>query len=268
MDDRVKAAAQKTEQTTTFRVLARGGYVATGLVHGLIGGLAFGIVVRRGSAEADQIGALTAIAEAPLGVAALWAVAALLLALGVFHIVHGFSVERSSRTKRWGRRIAEWGQGAAFCFMGGVAVAVVLGARPDPDKTAEDASRGLLTFPGGPVLLVIAGLGVAAVGAVWVYMGVRRSFRKQLQLPHGAAGKAISALGAVGFIGKGAALLVVGFIIGFAGLHRDSESAGALDAAITSLYGWPGGPGAIVAIGAGFIAYGIFCLFRARYAEL
>ncbi|KTR81407.1 DUF1206 domain-containing protein, partial [Leucobacter chromiiresistens] len=53
-----------------------------------------------------------------------------------------------------------------------------------------------------------------------------------------------------------------------AGFSGDSSSAGALDSAITSLYDLPGGPATIVGIGVGFLAYGVFCLFRARFADL
>nr|WP_200331526.1 DUF1206 domain-containing protein [Leucobacter sp. L43] len=268
MDDRLQSAARRTESTTTFRALARGGYVATGIVHGLIGVLAIALVVRQGRAEADQVGALTSIAEAPFGLAGLWAVALLLFALGIFHIVDGFALSRNSRKQRWGRRLAEWGQGIAFCVMGGIATAIAVGARPDPDRTTRDASRGLLTLPGGTVLLVLVGLGVAGVGIAWIWMGVSRSFRKQMELPSGRAGHAIAALGAVGFVSKGGALLVVAVLLAAAGVRGDSSSAGALDSAITSLYDLPGGPVWIVLIGAGFLAYGVFCFFRARFAKL
>ena len=268
MDTRVQSAAQKTEQSRAFRIAARGGYVASGLVHGLIGALAISVVVQRGRGDADQVGALTAIAQLPLGFAALWAVALLLFALGVFHLVHGLALHRASRTKRWGRRLAEWGQGAAFVVMGGIAVAVAVGARPDPDETTQHASRGLLSMPGGPVLLVIAGAVVIVVGGAWIWMGIARSFRSQLSMPSGTRGRAVSALGAVGFIGKGVALLYVGVSLGFAGVQRDSSSAGALDSAITSLAALPGGSIWIILVGAGFICYGVFCVFRARLAQL
>ena len=242
--------------------------MASGLIHGLIGVLAIVLVVRHGRAKADQVGALTSIANAPFGLAALSAVALLLFALGVFHIVHGFALHRDSRTRRWGRRPAEWGQGAAFCVMGGIATAVAVGAHPDPDRTTRDASRGLLTLPGGTVLLILVGIGVAGVGAAWIWMGISRSFRKQMNIPVNGSGHAIAALGASGFVAKGGALLIIAVLLSAAGFRGDSSSAGALDSAITALYELPGGPACIVGIGVGFFAYGVFCLFRARLADL
>lgn len=268
MDERIRSAARSAERSSPFRLLARGGYVANGLIHVLIGSLVIAALVQGGRARADQAGALEAIASVPLGLAVLWAIVVLLGALGAFHGVHGFALRRESRRERWGRRLSEWGQACAFIVMGGIAAVIAVGARPDPDESAQEASRGLLGLPGGWALLGLAGAGVGVAGIVWIVMGVRRSFRKQLRLPQGRAGRLISALGAVGFVSKGIALLAVGGLLISATVQRDPEAAGALDAAVGSLRGLPFGEAVMLVIGAGFIVYGVFCFFRARLATL
>jgi len=50
--------------------------------------------------------------------------------------------------------------------------------------------------------------------------------------------------------------------------RSDADAAGALDGALSALLGVAYGPLLVGAIGVGFIAYGLFCLFRARYAQL
>ena len=241
--------------------------MANGILHVLIGVLAL-IIAWRGRGESDQAGALVAIASVPLGFLALWLIAALLAALGVFHAIHGVALRIPDRPKRWGRRAAEWGQAVVFLAMAGVASVIALGARPDPDQSAQEASRHLLSMPGGWVVLSLVGVGIGVGGIAWVVMGARRSYRKQVDLPGGAAGHAISALGAVGFIAKGCALLVVGALILAAALQRDPEQAGGLDAAIESIRALPFGTLLVAVIGFGFLTYGIFCGFRARYAHL
>ena len=263
----MKSAARSAESSTPLRVLARGGYVASGVVHLMIGALAIA-VAWSGHGESDQVGALAAIAAVPLGFVALWAVAVLLWVLGIYHAIHGVALRIDRRAKRWGRRAAEWGQGAAFLAMGGIATAVALGARPDPDRTAEDASRGLLAAPGGPVLVSLAGAAIAASGVAWIVMGVRRSYRQHVELPPGRRGHAISAFGAVGFVAKGAALLVIGVLFLVAAVRHDPRAAGGLGRAIESIRDLPLGPALVTAVGAGFLAYGVFCGFRARYARL
>ncbi|WP_336991595.1 DUF1206 domain-containing protein [Leucobacter sp. VD1] len=267
MKPEVKSAARSAERKTPLRVLARSGYVASGLIHLIIGGIALALAWG-GRGEADQAGALTALASAPLGFAALWVVAGLLWALAAYHGVHGVALRIEQRPKRWARRSAEWGQAALFLVMGVLAAAVAVGARPDPDSSAREASRGLLTVPGGPVLLGLIGAGVAIGGVSWIVMGVRRSFRKRVALPPGLFGRVVAGIGVLGFVMKGVALTAVGVLLVEAAVQRDPQAAGGFDAAIESLRGLPFGGALVAVMGTGFVAYGVFCVFRARYAKL
>lgn len=204
----------------------------------------------------------------PLGFLALWTISGLLTILGLYHAIHGVALRISDRVKRWGRRIAEWGQAIVFLCMGGFAAFVALGARPDPDRSVQNASRMVLSMPGGWLLLGAVGLGIAIGGIAWISMGVRRSYRKQIDLPTGSAGHAISALGVVGFTAKGIALVVVGMLILAAAIQHDPEQAGGLDDAIQAIRELPFGNVMVGVIGAGFLLFGVFCMFRARYARL
>jgi len=72
----------------------------------------------------------------------------------------------------------------------------------------------------------------------------------------------------VGFIAKGIALLIVSVLLVVGAVQVDPEAAGGLDAAIDALIAMPYGPPLVAGVGVGLIAYGIFCLFRAPYADL
>jgi hypothetical protein len=263
----VRAAARRAEGSRPLRALARGGYAANGLVHCLIGIIAL-VVAAGGPGEGDQVGAFRAIAEAPLGFLALWAVAILLWGLGVWHAAAGVGVIRRSDVKEWGIRVAEFGQAIVFLALGGVGAAVALGSRPDPDESAEDASRGVLAVPGGALLLGAVALGILVGGAAFLVMGVRRSYRNKVALPPGAAGHAVSALGVVGFVAKGIALAIIGILLLVAAVRVEPDAAGGLDGALDALLGLPLGPVLVGTVGVGLCAYGVFCGFRARYARL
>lgn len=267
MNHSVRSDARSAENSKTLRVLARGGYLATGVVHALVGGLALSIA-STGEGDSDQSSALATVASEPFGAVVLWVLAGLLLALGLFHLISGFTQSASSITSKWGRRFSHWGQGAGFIATGGVAIAVALGDRSDGDSSAEDASRGLLDAPGGPLLLAIVGIGLVIGGVVFAIMGLARSFAKQMRIPGGTLGTAVTALGVAGYAAKGTSVAVIGGLVTLAAVRNDPESAGALDAAIQTLYDMPAGPVIVAAIGVGFIAYGVFCGFRARYAKL
>jgi len=267
MKDAAKRAARIAERSTAMRLLARGGYAANGAVHVLIGVIVL-VIAFGGRGESDQAGAFAAIAAAPAGFVALWALAVMLAGLGVWQLFDGLLAARSSTPAKWGVRLSRWGQAVVFLSLAGLAVSVALGARPDPDETAEDASRGALTIPGGVVVLFLVGAGIAIGGIVFAVMGVRRSFRDKLTLPEGRLGRVVVALGAVGFVAKGVALLIVGILLLVAAVRLDPETAGGLDGAIKALLEMFLGPLAVGLVGAGFVAYGVFCFFRARYAWL
>lgn len=262
-----KQAAREARSSPALRLLARGGYAANGVVHLLVGGIVIAVAAGAG-AEGDQAGAFKAVASAPAGFVALWALALLLAALGVWHLANAVVITRGSDIKKWGVRIGEGGQALVFIALGVIAVSVALGARPDADETAQDASRGVLAIAGGPFLLGLVGLGLGIGGVAFVVMGVRRSFRTKVEIPPGAAGKAVTILGVVGFLAKGAALVAIGILLIVAAIRVEPEAAGGLDGAVRALREMTGGPFLVASIGGGLIAYGFFCFLRARYARL
>jgi len=266
-----RRAAREIARHPAARIGARAGYAANGVVHALIGAIAL-VIALGGDGESDQAGAFKAIAAAPLGFAALWVLAIALWALGTWHLAAGVLARGKDDVKgfvkKWGQRISEWGQAVIFIALGFIAAAVALGARPDAEGTAEDASRGVLGVPGGPFVLGLVGIGIGIGGVVFVVMGVRRSFRNKMDIPATGLGRVATTLGVVGFIAKGIALAIVGVLLTVAAATTDPSAAGGLDGALQALLGMMLGPTLVAAVGIGFIAYGVFCAFRARYATL
>lgn len=266
VSDAAKDAARDATTSTVFRVLARSGFAANGVVHILIGGIILAVATGT-RAEADQVGAFKAIATAPLGFVALWVVAIALWALALWHVADGL-LARGHRPRKWGARVSEWSQALVFAGLGAVAAAVALGARPNAEETAEDASRGVLAIPGGVFLLGAVGAGFAVAGVVFVVMGLRRTFRNKVTIPHSGPGRSLAGLGAIGFVAKGVALGIIGILLLVAAVKVDPGAAGGLDGAVDGLLEFPFGRVLAGIVGVGLIAYGVFCIFRARYARL
>ncbi|MCK6066969.1 MULTISPECIES: DUF1206 domain-containing protein [Microbacterium] len=267
MRSEVRSAARSAEHNPVLRVLARAGYVANGIMHALIGVIVL-VAASGGPGDADQTGAFRSIAAAPWGFALLWALAIGLIALGVWHAVAAVGARRAKRTQRVGILASEIGQAVVFAAVGAVAASVALGARPSAERAAEDASAGVLAMPAGPFLLGAVGLGVAIAGVAFVVMGVRRSFRTKVELPHNGWGHAVAGLGVVGFVAKGIALIIVGILLAVAAVEVDPGQAGGLDGAVQALLQLPAGPLLGAAVGVGFLAYGAFTILRARFAKL
>lgn len=267
-----KHVARKAQSSKGFRISARAGYVANGVVHAIVGIIVL-VVAFGGDGESDQAGAFKAIAAAPAGFVALWVVAGALWALGLYHLAEGLLTYRRAPdakgvAQKWGRRAAEWGQALVFIALGFVSAAVALGAKPDAEQTTKDVSRGILSIPGGPLMLGVIGLAIGAGGVAFVVMGVLRSFENKIDVPDGTMGTFVTVLGIVGFVAKGIALVIVGVLLLVAAVRIEPQTASGLDGAIEALLALPLGPLLAGLVGVGLLAYALFCVFRARYARL
>ncbi len=72
----------------------------------------------------------------------------------------------------------------------------------------------------------------------------------------------------VGYIAKGAALLVVGVLFIAAALHRNSSEASGLDGAMRTLREQPLGQWLLTLVALGLAAYGLYSFARARFARV
>jgi len=109
---------------------------------------------------------------------------------------------------------------------------------------------------------------VFVVGVGLLVKGLHRSFKKDLMVPAGAAGRATVALGVAGYVAKAVALGAVGVMFVIAALTGDATDANGLDQGLKSLASLPYGVVILVAVGIGLIAYGVYSFVRARYAKL
>ncbi|MES2170674.1 MAG: DUF1206 domain-containing protein, partial [Actinomycetota bacterium] len=217
--------------------------------------------------EADQSGALGALASAPGGVFVLWVVVVGLAALGLWQVLSAVLLRDADATKRAAHIAGELGKGVAYLAIAATAFTFAKGGSSNSASSTQNFSAGLLASPGGVVLLVVIGLGILAIGVVFVVRGVRQSFTKHIRVPAGAAGKAVVALGVVGYVAKGVAVAVVGILFIVAAATANPSQATGLDGALKALLGLPFGAVILVAVGIGVIAYGLYCFARARLAK-
>ncbi len=72
----------------------------------------------------------------------------------------------------------------------------------------------------------------------------------------------------IGFLAKGVALVIVGVLLTVAAITVEPDTAGGLDGAVAAVIALPAGPFLACLVGLGFLSYGVFTIFRARYARL
>ena len=239
-------------------------------MHLLLGYLVVLLGVGNGSSgrETDQSGALQQLAAVPGGIVLLWVVAVGTAALTLHLLVEAVVGGRSDSARGWAARAKAVGKAVVYGVVSYSAVTFALGAGKSSSGSSRSAAATALATPGGVFLLLAVAAVAVVVGVALVVIGCRRSFWKQLIRPRQPLDRVVSVLGTVGYVGKGIAVVVVGVLVAVAGFRSDPDQASGLDGAFDALHGLPAGSAVLVAVGVGFLAYGVYSFFRARYARL
>jgi hypothetical protein len=246
------------------------GYLAKALVYILIGVLALKVAAGvRGGRITDQNGALYVVLRQPMG---RWLL--LLVAIGLL----AYSAWQLSRAIFGSRRRAKvvWWKGAlvavralVYGAIGVQAMRLSLGLRGG-GSGPEPLVRAALRWPGGEWVILIVGLGVGWYGIVQIADAYRGRLEPDLDAAtlRRCAGKWALRFAEGGIAARGLLLAVLGLgLVRAAMKHRASE-AGGLDESMVILNTLPQGTLLLAAAAAGVLAYGVYQLLHARYAQL
>lgn len=268
------AASDKAEQagnSPSLELLARAGLIAYGVVHLLIGWLAMQIAWSgSGSRSADASGALRTLSGQPFGKVLLWLLAVGLVALALWQAAEAIWGHRhGDRAKRAGKQVRNAARAVLYAGLGVSAARVALGSGSSSSQSQREATAGVLDWPGGRVLVVVAGLIVIGIGVAHLVKAVRKSFLDDLDTASmaPAARRTVTRLGQVGYVAKGVALAVVGGLLTYATVTLDRQRTG-LDGAMQTIAAQPFGKFLLTAVAAGFVAFGAFAMIQSRYRRM
>ena len=272
MGTKVGSKAEQAGDSAVLEGLARGGLIAYGVVHLLIGWLALQIAWGSTSGgSADSSGALQTVADQPFGKVLLWLVAVGMVALAVWQGSAAIWGHRNlAGAKRVRKQLGSGAKAAVYAVLGVSAALVAVGSGSSSSQSQQDATSGVLAWPGGQVIVVIAGLVIIGVGVAGVVKGVKQSFAEEIDtssMPP-AARKGVARLGQVGYIARGLAFGVVGALLGYAALTFDPQQAQGLDGAMRTILEQPFGRLLLTAVALGFGAFGLFAFLQARYRRM
>ena len=267
--DKAADAAEDAANSRGFLLAARAGYVAAGILHFVIGLIALGLATG-GSGSADQSGAIGQLAGNPGGTALLWFCFVGCSALALFQFSEVFfGVRHSTGRDKLAAQLKFGGQAVVYAVIGATFGRYALGGSSDSSSTVSSLSASLMVHPAGAALLLVAGVGVLAVGGYFAYSGATYRFRKKLSgLPPGGVGTGVVVLGVVGYIAKGVALGVVGVLVLVTTVTNDPEESTGLDGALKALRDQPFGAWLLGAVALGLMAYGVFMVIRSRYQRM
>ncbi|MCW2683290.1 MAG: hypothetical protein JWP33_1203 [Blastococcus sp.] len=274
---RVHGAVERAREVTDHPVLthlARAGLIAYGAMHLLIGYLAVRLAWGLRGADADQTGALETLGEGAGGRVLLWVIGLGMLALAIW---------QAGEVLLWWTGLldrARWRRAALVCcrclakalvygVLGGTALLFAVGAGYEADERLRDLTDETLEIPGGAALVFLVAAGVVAVGVYTLLRGLTGGFMKDVDLPAAPDHwePLIEVVGRVGHVAKGIAFGLVGVLLWQAAQSADVSTATGLSGAMTAIAGVAAGPWPLTAVGAGFAAFGVYALARARYPD-
>jgi len=266
------ARAEQAGDSTSLEVLARGGLIAYGVVHLLIGWLAAQLAWGVGeSRSADPSGAMRTLADQPLGKFLLWLVAVGLVALALWQASEAiWGYRNRDAVRRVRKQVTSGAKAVIYAALGASAASVALGSGSSSSQSQRQTTSGVLAWPAGEVIVVVAGLIIVGVGVGGVVKGMKKSFSEEIDTSSMSpvARQGVERLGQVGYIGKGVALGVVGGLLSYAVLTFDRQKAPGLDGALQTILAQPYGRFMLTAVVVGFVAFGLFAMLQSRYSRM
>ncbi len=266
-------SAQAARRTGTVAA-ARAGLVARGVIYLLVGVLALRIAHGSSGEQADRGGAVQELAEKPFGQVLVWAVGIGLICMALWRlseVVFG-SAGPDGRKKR--KRLLSAVRFVFYSVVAGSVIAFAAGERGSgagsTDEQSKDITARVLDWPGGQVLLIVAGAALAGTG-VWI--GVRaamRAYRDNLNLLQMSAGtrNAVDVLGVGGGICRGLLFAVAGGFAIQAAATYDPGQAKGLDDTLRSFADTPAGTWLLTAVAVGLVMFGLFSFAMARWRKV
>lgn len=262
-------AVEAASNSTVLDVLARTGFAVMALLHIVIGAIAVALVLGA-PGQAEPTGAIEQLAANPWGPAVMWAGFIGCAGLSLWQLSEAtLRARHLPRGQRLGKLVSSGFLSIAYGSVGLSFAGFALGQRGDSGDSTRDFSTALVHSPFGVPLLVALGLTIIGIGVYFVLKGAGKKYKDELRHFEGThRGHVVSALGVAGHIAKGVALVLTGLLFVIAALTNDPGSSTGLDGSLKALLDHPFGPVLLVAIGAGFIAYGAFALIRARFGRM
>ncbi len=264
-----KSTVKRAVHSDFLDKLARVGFIVDGVVHLLIGVIAFQLAFGGGGGQASQSGAMARLADSGFGQALLWVGAAGFAALAVWCVIDATLGSRGpDGSRKLGETAKYLGKGILFVVLATLAVRFALGSGGSGGE--ESATATLLGVSGGRLIVGTIGVAIAVVGLYHIYKGVSRKFLEDLRggASSGTTGTAIVALGVVGYAAKGVAIGVVGFLFVVAAVQHNPDKAGGLDDALMTLQNQSYGPWLLAIVAIGIAAFGVYLFGRARYQRM
>jgi len=268
--DPVRAGVERATGSRWARLVARAGYPISGTLHLLVAYIIVRIALGSGG-DADQSGALEAIAETRWGTVALGVVAFGLIAMALWRVaesligLHPYESGTDPADSRIVNRLKALGLAVVYTAVAVTALRFAFGSRTTSGQTNAGISARLMQSDGGKMVLIGVGAVMIVIGGYYAFKGASRRFLDDLVVD---GGPALVALAVCGYVAEGLVLVMAGGLVIVASVDADPTKARGIDAAVKALGSGPYGTGLLLLAGAGFASYGVYSFALTRYSRM
>ncbi len=258
----------------------RAGWLAKGVVYVMAGVLALLLAAKAldwsrtadaPNQEASPTGALKTIAQLSGGTVLMWVMAVGMLTYAVWRVVTAL-LPGGTDAKAWVKRIGYLVSAVTYTTFALTAVSLTRSTAASPDGNAKVSSLSsrIMEHSGGRAVIGMAGAIAIGAGLYRLVKGVHVDVSDELDLSGISTQRRLwtRRLGATGEIGRGIGIGLIGFFLVRAAVTYDANQATGLDGALRRLVTETWGLVIVVIVGAGFAAYGAFCLATFTHREL
>jgi Domain of Unknown Function (DUF1206) len=269
---RAESAGNRVEQTRLFEVLARAGFVARGVIYGIVGVLAVKLAIGAGGKATDQSGALKTIAHQPFGEVMLVLVAIGLAGYSLWRLFHALLGHGPEKSDSKFDRLAALGSGIAYGVICAIAVKILLasGSGKGTSGSASKAAGGVLGWPAGVWLVGIAGAVVIGIALYQAYRGVTTDFLKDAKTEQMSETTRhwYTRIAIVGHLARAVVFGLIGIFFIKAAVDYNPNKAVGLDGALAKLANQSYGSILLGVVASGLVAFAIYSLADARYRRI
>jgi uncharacterized protein DUF1206 len=265
-----EAAGESFVQSSAFELLSRAGFVARGLIYGIIGILALKLAFGHGGKLTDQKGALHTVAQQPFGKILLTLVAIGLGGYSLWRLIRAAIGHGPEGSDKGFDRVAAFASGIAYGAMCALAVEILLGAGGGSGANVKKSTAGLLGWPAGTWIVGIVGVVLIGVALYQGYRGITKKFLDESKVEEMGpqVKKWISRLGTFGHLARMVVFGLVGVFLIKAAIDYEPSKAVGLDGALAKIVNHSYGPVLLGIVATGLIAFAVYSLSDARYRRI
>jgi len=263
-------AQELVDEHPGITLLGRVGWVAKGVVYVVAGVLAVLVTLRSlgwkshgGDAEASPTGAIKEVAKHGLGGPVLIALALGLIVYSGWRLVSA-AMPGPAEPKVVVLRVAYVASAIVYATFAFTAFKLVTQSpsTSNGNSTVSDISKSLMRHSWGRVAIGAVGVVMMAAGVYRANKGRKEDVTHELDTSGFSAERRLwtRRLGAIGEVGRGVALAMIGFFLIRSAATYDPGQATGLDGAMRRAAEHPWSRILVAIVAIGFVCYGVFCL--------